>query len=352
MGSYVQAHCADKGLCYPPQVHTVMLEAGASTGGALTGEPGAASGAGLAGLVGAASAESEAGAESTAAAASASGSESNTGPLDEVLRTGKVLPVVGVFFLAGVLLSLTPCVLPMLPILSSIIVGQAPGSATTSPSRWRAFGLAAAYSLGMALVYSALGIAAGLAGEGLGAALQKPGVLVAFALAMGVLALSMFGAYELQLPQAWMARWSRASNRLPGGRVLGVFAMGGLSALIVSPCVAAPLAGALIYISQTRDVVLGGTALFSLAAGMSVPLLLLGASAGAWLPKAGDARGGADPGDGAVGRSAGSVCRVSLATCTASTSRRAPCSPVCTGGLDLSGPVGCVATLGRCFRGA
>jgi thiol:disulfide interchange protein DsbD len=279
--------CADKGLCYPPQVHTVMLEAGASTGGALTGEPGAASGAGLAGLVGAASAESEAGAESTAAAASASGSESNTGPLDEVLRTGKVLPVVGVFFLAGVLLSLTPCVLPMLPILSSIIVGQAPGSATTSPSRWRAFGLAAAYSLGMALVYSALGIAAGLAGEGLGAALQKPGVLVAFALAMGVLALSMFGAYELQLPQAWMARWSRASSRLPGGRVLGVFAMGGLSALIVSPCVAAPLAGALIYISQTRDVVLGGTALFSLAAGMSVPLLLLGASAGAWLPKAG-----------------------------------------------------------------
>jgi thiol:disulfide interchange protein DsbD len=139
----------------------------------------------------------------------------------------------------------------------------------------------------MALVYSALGVAAGLAGEGLGAALQKPEVLIGFGLALVLLALSMFGVYELQLPQAWTGRWDQAARRLPGGRFIGVFVMGGVSALIVSPCVAAPLAGALIYISQTRDVVLGGAALFALAAGMSVPLLLLGASAGTLLPRAG-----------------------------------------------------------------
>ena len=148
------------------------------------------------------------------------------------------------------------------------------------------------YSLGMALVYTALGVAAGLAGEGLAAWLQTPWVLGVFALVLVALALSMFGVYELQLPSAWTGALSQSSQRLHGGqgrtgRLAGVFAMGGVSALIVSPCVAAPLAGALVYLSQTRDVVLGGSALFSLAAGMSVPLLLLGASAGALLPRAG-----------------------------------------------------------------
>jgi thiol:disulfide interchange protein DsbD len=139
----------------------------------------------------------------------------------------------------------------------------------------------------MALVYSALGIAAGLAGEGLAAWLQTPWVLALFALALVALSLSMFGFYELQLPAALRGALAQSSQRLRGGRLAGVFAMGGLSALIVSPCVAAPLAGALVYLSQTRDVALGGSALFALAAGMSVPLLLLGASAGALLPKAG-----------------------------------------------------------------
>jgi thiol:disulfide interchange protein DsbD len=202
--------------------------------------------------------------------------------LDGALRGGKFWPVVGVFLVAGVLLSLTPCVLPMLPILSSIIVGQG-----ARVSRWRGFALAASYSLGMALVYTALGVAAGLAGAGLAAALQNPWVLGAFAIGLLALAMSMFGVYELQLPAAFNGRMAGASQRLPAGRFIPVFVMGGLSALIVSPCVAAPLAGALVYLSRTGDVLLGGSALFSLAAGMSVPLLLVGGSAGALLPRAG-----------------------------------------------------------------
>lgn len=184
--------------------------------------------------------------------------------------------------LAGLLLSFTPCVLPMVPILSSIIVGNG-----APVSRVRGFGLAAAYSLGMALVYTALGVAAGLLGEGLAAALQNPWVLGAFSLLLVILSLSMFGLFELQMPNAVQSRLSESSGQLSGGKYAGVFVMGGLSALIVGPCVAAPLAGALVFISQTRDVVIGGLALFSLACGMSVPLLLVGLSAGSLLPKTG-----------------------------------------------------------------
>jgi len=273
--------CADKGLCYPP------LERGVDVG--LTGFGGDGSTRVLNAADTAATGRpsralprgSAADAVAPVAAAvvpSAAGNDI----LDSALHDGKFWPVVGVFLIAGVLLSLTPCVLPMLPILSSIIVGE--GSRV---SRWRGFSLAASYSLGMALVYTALGVAAGLAGAGLAAALQKPWVLVAFGLGLVALAMSMFGVYELQLPAAFHGRMTHASQRLPAGRYVPVFAMGGISALIVSPCVAAPLAGALVYLSQTRDVVLGGSALFSLAAGMSVPLLLVGASAGALLPRAG-----------------------------------------------------------------
>lgn len=261
--------CADQGLCYPPMQSAaeVRLAAFGGDGSArlLTAAPSAVGGASLA-----------------AAATASSGSASGDAGIDDALRSGRFWVVIGVFFIAGLLLSFTPCVLPMLPILSSIIVGQG-GDGT----RARGLMLAAVYSLGMALLYTALGVAAGLAGEGLAATLQNPWVLGAFALLLTLLALSMFGAYELQLPVGLRDRLSAASSHLPGGRFAGVFAMGGLSALIVSPCVAAPLAGALIYISQTRDVVLGGSALFSLSAGMSVPLLLLGASAGALLPRAG-----------------------------------------------------------------
>jgi len=265
--------CADQGLCYPPQQRGLIVSLAAFGGD------------GTARLMTAA--ESAALDPSAAAATATSAAVEGSAPTDDsrmgaALRGGKFWPVVGVFFIAGVLLSLTPCVLPMLPILSSIIVGQG-----AQVSRGRGFSLALSYSLGMATVYTALGVAAGLAGEGLAAALQNPWVLTLFAAGLVALSLSMFGVYELQLPGALTCRLTEASQRLPAGRLASVFAMGGVSALIVSPCVAAPLAGALVYLSQTRDVWLGGTALFSLAAGMSIPLLLVGASADAVLPRAG-----------------------------------------------------------------
>jgi thiol:disulfide interchange protein DsbD len=169
----------------------------------------------------------------------------------------------------------------MVPILSSIIVGEG------SVSRGRGLMLAAAYCLGMALVYTALGVGAGLAGEGLAGALQKPWVLLTFGALLVGLALSMFDVYQLQLPSGLQSRLSETGGKLRGGRFIGVFAMGALSALIVGPCVAGPLAGALLYISQTGNAWVGGWALFSMACGMSVPLLLTGLSAGSLLPRAG-----------------------------------------------------------------
>jgi thiol:disulfide interchange protein DsbD len=195
---------------------------------------------------------------------------------------GNVLLLIASFFGFGLLLTFTPCVLPMIPILSGVIVGRGPGV-----TRTQGFALSAAYVLGMAITYAIAGVAAGLSGAMLSAALQNPWVLGGFALVFVVLALSMFGLYELQLPAALQTRLTTASNKLPGGQYGGVFVMGVLSALIVGPCVAAPLAGALLYISQSRDAVLGGTALFAMALGMGVPLLAIGASAGALLPKAG-----------------------------------------------------------------
>lgn len=198
-----------------------------------------------------------------------------------LLKDGKLWLIVAGFFGFGLLLSFTPCVLPMIPILSSIIVGG------KKFSRWHTFNLSLAYTLGMALTYTLMGIAAGLSGQMLSAALQNAWALGFGALIFVLLALSMFGFYELQLPNAFESRIASLTNRIKGGHFLGVFLMGALSALILSPCVAAPLAAALLYISQTHDVLLGGVALFALSMGMGVPLLLLGASAGDLLPKAG-----------------------------------------------------------------
>ncbi|HEY2561815.1 MAG TPA: protein-disulfide reductase DsbD [Caldimonas sp.] len=284
--------CADAGLCYPPMqsVAAIGLTGFGGNGSARIETPGGSS------VLSAATTT----ATSTVGAQAAPATESSA--IDAVLRSGSFWPIVGAFFIAGLLLSLTPCVLPMLPIVSSIIVGQAgsspalavagagsnaSASGSAGVSRSRGLALAASYSFGMAIVYTAFGVAAGLAGEGLAAALQNPWVLGAFALGLVALSLSMFGVYNLQLPSSLAGRVTSAAQKLPAGKVAGVCAMGGISALIVSPCVAAPLAGALLYLSQTRDVWLGGTALFSLAAGMSVPLLLVGASAGALLPRAG-----------------------------------------------------------------
>ncbi len=265
--------CADAGICYPPQKRAFKVSLDAQ-GTVTSVQPfavdaaGARPGAGrFAGVTGGSEANSDASAD---------------GGIRQALASGSVWVIVPAFLLAGVLLSLTPCVLPMVPILSSIIVGQ-----KDRVSRGRGFALALAYSQGMALVYTALGVAAGLLGQGLAAYLQHPWVVLAFAALMVLLALSMFGLYELRLPVAVQSWLGEGTRHLPGGRFVSVFAMGVVSALIVSPCVSAPLAGALLYISQTRDVVLGGTALYAMAWGMSLPLLLVGLSAGSLLPRTG-----------------------------------------------------------------
>lgn len=257
--------CADQGICYPPQQSEVRIAAYAA---------------------GAAMPQTEARPVTTQASELASSdamlSENESGKINQALQSGKLTLIVPLFLLLGLGLAFTPCVLPMLPILSYIIVGE--GQHVT---RLRAFLLSLSYALGMALVYTSLGIAAGLLGEGLAATLQNPWVLSAFAIMMVVMALSMFDVYQLQMPSAIQSRLTAVSEGQSKGKIAGVFVMGALSALIVGPCVAAPLAGALVYISQTRDVVVGGSALFSMAMGMSVPLLLLGLSAGSLLPRAG-----------------------------------------------------------------
>ena len=208
--------------------------------------------------------------------------ESESIKIGKMFEGGNFWLILASFFGIGLLLSFTPCVFPMFPILSGIIVNS--GEHLT---KGHGFILALAYVMGMSLTYSAAGVAAGLSGAMLSVALQNAWVLGGFALVFVALSLSMFGFYELQLPSWIQSKLSKETGQLRGGHLASVFGMGALSALIIGPCVAAPLAGALLYISQTRDVVLGAAALFSMALGMGVPLLILGASAGAFLPKAG-----------------------------------------------------------------
>ena len=248
--------CADKGLCYPPMSATFDVRL-LAFGGLASVTP-------------------------SSLPATVDNSPAPAGALDAALQSRSFWLVVGLFFVGGIGLAFTPCVLPMLPILSAIIVGSG-----GTPTRGRSFALALAYSAGMSLIYTALGIAAGWLGEGLAAYFQLPAVLAAFGVALVLFALSMFGAYELSLPTAASTSLQQTSQRLQGGKLLAVFGMGAVSALIVSPCVSGILASGLLYIGKTHDLVLGGSALFALSWGMSVPLLLLGASAGALLPRAG-----------------------------------------------------------------
>ena len=202
--------------------------------------------------------------------------------LAELLSSTGLLEIVLLFFVLGLLLALTPCVLPMVPILSVLLVGE-----QHHVSRARGTLLAVAYVSGMSVVYTALGVAAGLSGAGLAAWLQTPWVLALFALLLATLALSMFDVFTFQMPSSIQTKLTVKNNSILGGRVGAAALMGALSALIVGPCVAAPLAGALLYISQTGDVLLGGLALFAMAWGMGVPLLLMGASAGKLMPRTG-----------------------------------------------------------------
>jgi len=276
--------CAEAGLCYPPETRRFEVLLAAAQGGS----PGAT---GSASVAETRTAEPEAGAATSAGPGvavepspqqTAPGAQDETSRIARIFASGNFWLILATFFGFGLLLAFTPCVLPMVPILSGIIVGRGHGA-----SRSHAFLLSLVYVLGMALTYAVAGIAAGLSGTLLTTALQSPWVLGGFALLFVLLALSMFGFYELQLPTALQSRLSIAANRMHAGTFGGVFAMGVLSALIVGPCVAAPLAGALLYINQSRDAVLGGSALFAMALGMGAPLLALGLSAGSLLPRAG-----------------------------------------------------------------
>jgi thiol:disulfide interchange protein DsbD len=250
--------CADMGLCYPPETKWVALNV------AAVGDP-------------------RIGTDSTPSAVSLI-PETEERELASMLADGGLLTSLLLFFIAGVGLAFTPCVLPMVPILSSIIVGD-----SDNINRRRALTLSIAYVLGMALTYAAVGTLVGLFGASLNlqAALQSAPVLVVFAIVFVVLSLSMFGFYELQLPQSWQNGLNNVGQKAGGGKHLSVVVMGSLSSLVVSPCVSAPLAGALIYLSSTGDAVLGGGALLALGLGMGVPLIVIGASGGHLLPRAG-----------------------------------------------------------------
>jgi thiol:disulfide interchange protein DsbD len=246
--------CADVGVCYVPMESKASIHLASAS---------AASGGAAAGILSAVNLTSS--------------------DLVVVRLFENSLPLVlGGFLLFGLLLAFTPCVLPMIPILSGIIAGEG-----SELSKSRALALSVSYVIGMAVTYAVAGVAAAYSGSLLAAALQNAWVLGAFALVFVLLALSMFGLYELALPGFLHQRLDAVQRRLPGGKVASVAGMGALSALIVSPCVAAPLAGALLYIAQTKDVALGGGALFAMALGMGVPLVVVGVSEGALLPKSG-----------------------------------------------------------------
>ena len=204
--------------------------------------------------------------------------------LADALLRESVMWSLFLFFLGGIALAFTPCVFPMIPILSSIIVGEG-----ESLSRYRAFTLSGAYVIGMAVTYAIIGTLVGLFGAQLNlqAALQTTPVLIFSASLFLALSFSMFGFYELQLPLSWQNKLNELSNLQSGGKHLSVFVMGAISSLVVSPCISAPLVGGLLYISQTQDAVLGGAALLSLGFGMGVPLLAIGMAGSYWLPRAG-----------------------------------------------------------------
>jgi thioredoxin:protein disulfide reductase len=260
--------CADKGLCYPPMesVGKISLDIKQATNDVQATD------------------SNETSVSRTQPATT------EMGQIEASLASHDLLIILPLFLLLGLGLSFTPCVLPMVPILSVIIVGEG-----EQVSRRRGLLLSLAYSLGMALVYTLLGTAAGLIGEGLSAILQNPVVLISFALLMTIMSLSMFDVFQLQMPSSIQLTLTRLSEQQKSGKLFGVFLMGSLSALIVGPCVAAPLAGVLVYLSQTRDVVIASSALFFMAMGMSVPLLLLGVSAGSLLPRAGAWMGAVKP---------------------------------------------------------
>lgn len=211
--------------------------------------------------------------------------EGNTAKIADILVSESSIFILLLFFIFGLLLALTPCIFPMIPILSSIIVSQQGGN--EKPSVAQAFFTSLVYVLSMALTYTAVGVIAGLLGADIQTAMQNPWVLTLFAAMFVALAFSLFGYYEIGLPSSWQSRISKASDSAQGKGILGTAIMGLLSALIVGPCVAPPLGGAVLFISHTGDALLGGSALFAMSMGMGMPLLLVGLGAGKFMPRPG-----------------------------------------------------------------
>ncbi|MFT4560703.1 MAG: thiol:disulfide interchange protein DsbD [Gammaproteobacteria bacterium] len=247
--------CAEDGICYPPIKKTIDVAINPAAT-AATAEP-----------------------NNSVARSSAMLSADD---IAADLESRSLMAIAGSFYIFGLLLAFTPCVFPMVPILSGIIVGQ-----RQPISVKRGLSLSAIYVFAVATTYAAVGLLAGLFGHNLQASFQQPGVLIAFSLIFVALSLSMFGFYELQLPTGIQTRLDKLSRNQDGGGFAGVAVMGVLSAIIVGPCVAPPLAGALIYLGHQGSPLIGGTALFALGLGMGTPLLLVGASAGKLLPRAG-----------------------------------------------------------------
>ncbi len=282
--------CWEGGICYPPVTREFSLSdigemAGARQGAHAPSDPGARHSDDGAAVNQAMASTVTAAVPAQAAVSYSAAADTQVSEQDRfagLLHNASLTFTLGAFFLAGLALAFTPCVFPMIPIISSIIAGHG-----HRISAGRAFTLSLVYVLAVAATYTLAGVFAGLFGANLQAGFQNPWIIAIFSGLFVLLALSMFGFYELQMPSSWQSRLSRASNRGKAGSLSGVAVMGFLSALIVGPCMAAPLAGALIYIGQTGEPVLGGLALFSLSLGMGVPLLLIGASAGKLLPRAG-----------------------------------------------------------------
>ena len=261
--------CADAGLCYPPQKINVEIDWSA-VASAPSQQPSL-------------SKEPTPSKENSIPVQAKTQSTTNTPAEGNWFEGRSWLSIVGLFFLLGLGLTFTPCVLPMVPILTSIVVGQE----KHSPAK--GFVLSTTYVLGMAITYAIAGITVGLLGAGANISnwMQTPWVLSVFAALFLVLSLSMFGLYELQLPSKLRNRLNDMNQNQKGGNLFGVFLMGVLSALVVSPCVSAPLAGALVYLSTTGDAWLGGSALLALGLGMGAPLIALGTTGASFLPKAG-----------------------------------------------------------------
>ena len=253
--------CADQGICYPPMERVYRVSGAALQAAGAAAQPLAANVSDVPWYERA----------------------TNADYAQSLLESGGFFAIVGLYFVAGVVLSLLPCSYPMIPILSAIIIGE--GARVT---RSRGFGLSVAYVFGMALVYTALGVLAAMIGQSLGAWLQNPWVLGAFGVLLAIFALTLIAGFDIALPARWQNSVNQASQKRSGGKVAAVVVMGALSALVVGACMTAPLFAVLAFIAHTGNALLGGAALFSMGVGLGVPLLIIGLGAGTLLPRAGN----------------------------------------------------------------